>query len=77
MTQPLSPFKKRFRANLTKERKAQEDRAFRQNQSHYAAKGFQPKEAEEQAQMDFDVAQRLSKRKRGLKGVSLNKPDYY
>lgn len=76
MTQPISGFRKRFRDGRAKSQKEMEDRAFRENQDHYNTQGYEPKVAEEKAQSDFDIAQRLKKR-RGLKGITLGNSDWY
>lgn len=79
MTQPirLKPPPRKFRLPRSiSDSKAQEDRSFRQNQDRYAQQGLEPKEAEAQAQIDFDITQQL-KKKRGLKGITLDQRDQY
>lgn len=49
----------------------------RKNEETYEDKGYDPEAVEREAEVDNQVARRLGKKKRGLKGITPGKPDWF
>jgi hypothetical protein len=69
---PTIPFRRVRR--LPNEQKLQEDRSVRQSEATYRNRGYSDASAEQEAQIDFDLAQQLKGKKRGLRNVKLSGP---
>ena len=63
------PFKLGRRHRPTQ--KEVEDRGVRQSENYYEKMGYSPEAVEREAEMDFQIAQRLKGRKRGLRNIKL------
>jgi hypothetical protein len=73
LTKPLSPFLRGFKKRPSQD----QDRVVRKNEETYEDKGYDPEAVEREAEVDNQVARRLGKKKRGLKGITPGKPDWF
>lgn len=64
---PLRRIKRRPAA----QQKRDDDRSVRHIENYYKQMGYNPATIEDEAEQTFQIAQRLNKRKRGLRNVKL------
>lgn len=67
---PILPLRQRIRRSV-KYPMEQEGRAVRQMEQQYRQLGYDDKSVEQNAAETFDLAQRINKKKRGLRNVKL------
>lgn len=68
---PVMPPRLRRLKRLPNEQRLQDDRAIRQNEQYYKSRGYADNTVEQMASDDFNLAQQLNRKKRGLRNIKL------